>query len=119
MTFDGESCSWEGPTLIEQGTVDISVTNSAEVDFFFAGFLMREPALSQELERTPIGTDMEVVTQRTAFPEGEMAFGWWVAPGEPVNRGPLLPAGIYVFDCLTGGPFDHVWRAAQVEVAAA
>jgi hypothetical protein len=118
VTFDGESCNWEGPTLIEQGTVDISLTNSTDVDFMFAGFLMHEPALSQELERTPIGTDMEVVTQRAAFPDGEMAFAWWISPGEPVNRGQLLPAGVYLLDCLTGGPFDHVWRVAQVEVVA-
>lgn len=118
VTFDGETCSWEGPTLIEQGTVDISLTNSTDLDFMFAGFLMQEPALSQELERTPIGTDMEVVTQRTAFPDGEMAFAWWISPGEPVNRDQLLPAGVYLLDCLTGGPFDHVWRTAQIEVVA-
>lgn len=116
VTFDGDTCNWEGPTLIEQGTVDISLTNSADVDVMYAGFLMQEPALSQELERVPIGTDIEVVTQRTAFPEGEMAFFWWISPGEPVIRGQLLAAGVYLFDCLTGGPFDHVWRAAQIEV---
>ena len=73
VAFDGETCNWEGPTLIEQGAVDISVTNSAEVDFYFAGFLMREPVLSQELERRPLGTDAEVENQRAAFPDGELA----------------------------------------------
>jgi hypothetical protein len=124
VAFDGETCSWEGPTLIEQGTVDISLTNSADVDFFLAGFLMRESALLQELERTPVGTDKEVTPSGTLLPRvtgapsGEMAFGWWISPGEPVDRAWLLTAGIYLFDCLTGGSFDHVWRAAQIEVVA-
>ncbi len=55
VTFDGTTCSYVGPTLIEEGIVEVSMINSADVVFALSGWLMEGEALEADLQRTPIG----------------------------------------------------------------
>jgi hypothetical protein len=120
VVFDGTTCSYEGPTSIEEGLVDFSLTNSASEVFNFATFRMLESALAQELQEHPVGTDWAEPPD-SPVPLGVMSFAG-VYPGEPYRSDWLLDSGTYLFECTTGvqsgGIPEHVWRIAQVEVVA-
>jgi hypothetical protein len=116
MTFDGTTCSYEGPALIEEGLVDFSLTNTAAEAVAIAGWLVEGSALEAQLQRAPIGTDWDTTGEPTV--EGTLDFVGWVEPGESRTTGALLTLGTYLVDCVTGNPTDHVWRAAQFEVVA-
>ena len=117
VEFDGTACSYEGPTLIEEGVVDFSMTNTAERDFFLQGFRMEEATLSQELAAWPVGTDIET-TPDTPMPKGVSWFSWWLQPGESQTSAWLLEPGSYLAHCVVGNPGEHVWRTALIEVVA-
>ncbi|MGB5380691.1 MAG: hypothetical protein WBN35_10065 [Acidimicrobiia bacterium] len=110
--FDGTTCSYEGPTEIEEGTVEFSIANSGNVDFTLAGWLMAGAALEKELQLLPVSSDMKA-TDFDPVPDGHLVFGFYTRPGDPKLRAWPLSAGTYLIDCKTE---DHVWRAAQVEV---
>lgn len=118
VEFDGTACSYEGPTLIEEGIVEFSMTNSADRDFAFAIIQMEEAWLSRELALFPIGSHIET-TPDDPLPEpvGNMRF-FWVSPNESRIQEWALASGFYLLDCATGDPADHVWRVAQIEVVA-
>jgi len=73
ITFDGTTCRYDGPTLIEEGTVAVTVVNTSTESMQFAGFNMPASLLDAELERTPLGTDM-ALTPTTPTPDGTMSF---------------------------------------------
>ena len=73
---------------------------------------MSGAALEAELQRTPVGADMDAPPD-APLPEGEAVFAWVTSPGDSVAMTWPLSAGTYLIDCKTG---DHVWRAAQVEI---
>jgi len=114
VVFDGTTCSYDGPTQIEEGTVEFSIANSGDVDFSLAGWLVAGAALEAELQRTPIGSDMEA-TDLDPVPEGDLVFGWYTSPGDSKLRAWPMSAGTYLIDCKTE---NHVWRPAQVDVVA-
>lgn len=120
VVFDGATCTYEGPTVIEEGLTRFSLTNSAGEVFDFATFRMVESALSRELQEHPVGTDW-AETPGAPIPEGVMSFVS-VNPGEPYRPDWLLESGTYLFECTTGvqagGIPEHVWRIARVEVVA-
>lgn len=37
VVFDGSTCTYDGPTQIEEGTVEFSTSNSAELPFQLIG----------------------------------------------------------------------------------
>lgn len=121
VEFDGTACSYEGPTLIEEGLAQFSVTNSAGEVFEFSTARMMETLLERELQQHPVGTDW-AVPPGTPPPPGVLYFVS-VNPGEPSRPYWLLEPGTYLVECLTGRPSggipEHVWRIAQVEVVAA
>lgn len=114
VEFDGTSCSYDGPTKIEEGMVKFSITNTADRDFTFATIRMEEPALSQSLEGLPIGSDIALEPD-VPLPEGTMRFVL-ISPNESKIEDRPMAAGVYVFDCVAGEPTEHVWRVAQMEV---
>ena len=118
VVFDGTTCVYEGPTLIEEGLVEFAMTSSADEGFNLVTIRMDEPALSQQLEGGPVGTDW-ATTPDTPTPEGELS-SVGVPTGDTLTSGWLLRAGVYLLDCTT--PIravpEHVWRIAQVEVVA-
>ena len=119
MEFDGTACSYEGPTRIEEGLAQVSVTNSSGEVFKFSTVKMVETLLERELQQYPVGTDW--VGPAELLPAGVM-YIVRVNPGEPSRPPWLLEPGTYLVDCTTGGHDGgslHVWRVAQVEVVAA
>lgn len=118
VVFDGTTCSYDGPTVIEEGDVQFTLTNSADETFILSSFRMEEPALSQELAAAPVGTDYATAPD-SPMPDGEDSFVW-VPPGGSmvvVHTWEMTP-GTYVLDCVIGEPTEHVWRVARVEVVA-
>ena len=114
VVFDGSTCTYDGPTQIEEGTVEFSTSNSADVPFQLIGWFMSGDALSEELQRTPVGTDMEMsLTDPGPMPAGELNLGWTTPPGDTQTQAWPFATGTYLIDCVTE---DHVWRPAQVEV---
>jgi hypothetical protein len=116
VVFDGTSCSYEGPTRIEEGSVEFTMTNSGTESFGFVSWRMAvDPqALEYELERTPIGTDMDA--RGEPMPVGVPGFSWYTDTGATSSAVSMLIPGTYLFDCTIGNPPEHVWRVAQVEV---
>ena len=121
VVFDGSSCRWDGPSRIERGEVQITVINTTTDSFTLSGWLLVEPALSEELGRTPLGTDM-ATSSTTPAPAGLNTFLIPVLPQSEVAQ-PLRMEGVgpQIIDCVTSseGNVDHVWRAqTTVEVVA-
>jgi hypothetical protein len=119
VVFDGTTCSYEGPTLIEEGVVEFSFENSADEAFYPIAWLVEEPALTHELELHPVGTDID--TTNEANPDGIVVIQGRIRPGATGFESQLsmrLEPGTYLFDCGTGLGPDRVWRAAQLEVVA-
>ena len=114
IVFDGSTCTYDGPTVIEDGTVEFTLTNSADRRFEFAGWLLSGAALADELERTPVGTDM-ALTESAPMPDGELALHWIPVPGSTLTQPQYLREGTYLIDCVTD---DHVWRPARLEIVA-
>jgi hypothetical protein len=115
MSFDGSVCSYEGPTLIEEGTITFALTNAANRTAELGYVRLEEAELAEELELIPVGSDAAVASP---IPPGYARFVE-MAPGESVMRDYLMRPGFHVLDCATGDPVvDHVWRAAQIEVVA-
>lgn len=114
VTFDGATCSYDGPTQIEEGTVQITNNNSADTPYALYGWLLSGDALADELERTPVGTDMGV-TDADPAPQGEAVLGWPTVPGDSQTLSVAFSTGTYLLDCKTE---DHVWRPAQIEIVA-
>ncbi|NNC91196.1 MAG: hypothetical protein HKN80_01755, partial [Acidimicrobiia bacterium] len=121
ITFDGTSCRYNGPTLIEQGTMEVTAVNTTTQPVDVGGFLMLESRLAAELERTPLGTDM-ALTPTDPMPTGDFYLITAPAGSEGVGLWPIT-AGTHIIDCVTypsaGGAPEHVWRAAStIEVVA-
>lgn len=119
VEFSGTACSYEGPTLIEEGLVEFSLTDLGGEGFNWSSFRMEEPALSQELAEGPIGTDWAEAPD-DPIPDGEMSLVG-VPPDDSIVNGWLMKPGTYLLECtipLRSGLPDHVWRVAQVEVVA-
>jgi hypothetical protein len=119
IVFDGTSCRYDGPTLIETGTVEVTLVNTSTEEIQAAGFFMLESRLAAELERTPLGTDM-ALNPDDPMPAGTPSVVAASAGSEVVGLWPM-PAGTYIIDCVTstGGPTNHVWRAATLVEAVA
>ena len=117
ITFDGAACRYEGPTLIETGTVTFTVVNTSTEPMQFVAFNMPENSLDAELERTPLGTDMSL-SPTAPMPDGEMSFLTTALPGSEFLRPWGMQVGTNIIDCVTEDT-DHVWRAgALVEFVA-
>ncbi len=115
MTFDGSVCIYSGPELIEEGMVEFSMTNSADVEVVFARLEVGESDLREELDAFPVGSEDTGI--RPNPEQGTLSYTL-VAPGESVVRQWPMSAAFYVLDCATIDPTDHRWRAAQIEVVA-
>ena len=114
VVFDGSTCTYDGPTVIEEGTVEFSTTNSGDMWLNLTGWRMSGDALAEELERTPVGTDM-AVTSSDPMPAGQPVLGWYILPGKSHALTWAFTEGTYLVDCVTD---DRVWRPAQLEIVA-
>jgi len=111
VVFDGSTCTYDGPTQIEEGMVEFSIINTGDVDFGLGGWLMSGAALEAELQNLPVGSDMDADLEQ--MPDGDLVFGWYTLPGVSKLRAWPMSAGTHLIDCTTE---DHLWRPAQVEI---
>jgi hypothetical protein len=113
VVFDGASCRYVDPALIETGTVQITFVKTSSERFDVAGWRMPESELTAELERFPLGTDTAEVDQ---LPAGTLVFNIETGAGAEMGGPRWLAAGPHLIDCLTfeGGEHNHVWRSATV-----
>lgn len=123
VVFDGNSCRYDGPTLIEQGNATLTLANTSAEPMNVSGFLMPESELAGEFAGLPLGTDMALRTD-SPMPAGRMALSVDAEPGsEGVGPATFLP-GTYLLDCLYYESASqlapaHVWRAqTTIEVVA-
>ena len=112
VVFDGASCRYEGPTLIERGIVEFTIVNATSQRFDTAGWTILESRLAAELERFPLGTD---TGNLDTMPDGTLFLNAGTEAGsESVVLRDLVP-GTHLIDCLSydGAESNHVWRAAS------
>ncbi|MDJ0663946.1 MAG: hypothetical protein QNJ75_05255 [Acidimicrobiia bacterium] len=114
VVCDGTTCTYEGPTLIEVGKVEVSMTNSSTEILALHGWLMEGEALDFELEQLPIGTDRDVTGE--PMPDGIQWFSMMVDPGQSWTRPLTLGPGTHLLDCKEEGLTEYVWRVAKLEV---
>lgn len=118
VVFDGNSCRYEGPTLIERGIIEFTWVNATSERFAVAGWRMVDPKLTAELDRFPLGAD---TAELSPMPAGLLAINAEVEAGsESVAQRDLI-VGSYLIDCLSydAGVTNHVWRAqSAVEIVA-
>lgn len=122
VTCDGETCTWDGPTALTPGDLQIEFVNDSPRTITFAVWMMNGAALEDQLANRPAGTDIALPPD-DAVPEGELAFYFDVAPGGTQTGSVAVTAGNgYLVDCLTtaasdeGDYYDHLWRPATIDV---
>jgi hypothetical protein len=123
VVFDGESCRYNGPTLIEQGNTSLLLTNTSSDAVSAIGFNIPTSELTAELAAAPLGSDMSLSAD-APMPAGTTAFSVSADPGSEAT-GPLtLLPGTHLIDCLYYESAnsvlpDYVWRAQTlIEVVA-
>ena len=123
VVFDGESCRYSGPTLIEQGNTSLLLTNTSSDAVSAIGFNIPASELGAELAAAPLGSDMSLSAD-APMPAGTTAFSVSADPGSEAT-GPLtLLPGTHLIDCLYYESAnavlpDYVWRAQTlIEVVA-
>ena len=113
VSFDGTSCSYEGPTevsIAEQFTLDVA--NTSEFG------LWAQLVWAKENERDEmvalVGTDFDYAAHDYRPPTAFVDVG----ANAETSSGVFLPApGTYVVDCLSldGAEPQYVWRLAAIE----
>ena len=123
VVFDGESCRYNGPTLIEQGNTTLLLSNTSSDAVSATGFNVPASELTAELAAAPLGSDM-ALSADAPMPAGTTAFSLSADPGSEAT-GPLtLLPGTHHIDCLYYESAnavlpDYVWRAQTlIEVVA-
>ncbi len=124
ITCDGESCTYDGPTSILEGEVEITFANDGPRDMILGVWSMHEATeLAAELERTPVDTD-RALDPGDPVPDGGLRLTLEVAAGQEATGSVFLWAPqTHLIDCLTtatdatgDGYNDHLWRVAEIEV---
>jgi hypothetical protein len=120
ITFDGESCTYNGPSVIEQGSVDFTFVNTSNERAVLVGWrFIDESSLAAELEKLPVGGDIAASEPMPAGGIGSVNVG--TEAGESATAPTGLVADTHALDCATltpAGVAEHVWRAATIEVVA-
>jgi hypothetical protein len=123
VVFDGESCRYNGPTLIEQGNTSLLLVNSSAQAVTATGFNVPASELTAELALAPLGSEM-ALSADAPMPAGTTAFSVSADPGSEAT-GPLtLLPGTHLIDCLyyesaTAFLPTYVWRTQTlIEVVA-
>ena len=115
VVFDGSTCQYVGPTLIEEGNAEFTLVNSSSSTFKLATWrMMSEADLETELARFPLGQDGD---EDGNMPSGQLLLNNSVQPGSELTLTPTLRPGPHINDCLVfvdGAGYDRVVRAATV-----
>ena len=119
LTFDGENCTYEGPTELQAGPVTIDFVNEIEEEEapYFKVNLMRHTG-DETVQNMVDYLGREPSTRH----QPDWVFNpapqpWWtpVRPGQPVNWEGNLKSGTYTMICALLDPFG-VWFGTGLTV---
>ena len=117
LLFDGTACSYSGPAIIEEGSIEFTAINTSDVDVTIGGFALEDSELAAALDVIPLGTD-KAVTAADPGPEGTFWATSTVPAGSEITSVKFIAAGgTTIIDCLYyADPLDaspsQVFRAA-------
>ncbi len=120
VVFDGESCTYTGPSEVTAGGLtSVVLENSSDIDIDAIVLrLPNEDSLQTALDQLAPGSGSDVLF---GLPPGSVREAWLQAPAGGRNEEQLLlQDGIYLFDCgrIPSGESspDYVWRGGSFEV---
>lgn len=123
VVFDGTSCRYNGPTLIEQGNATLVLVNTSTEAVSAMGFNMPASELTAELALAPLGTAM-ALSPDAPVPAGRLVASVSADPGSEISGPITLLPGTHLIDCLyyenaADMAPAHLWRAQTlIEVVA-
>jgi hypothetical protein len=115
LTFDGNTCQYDGPTVVDEGQVNIVLKNKSDYELSLWATRLDEGKTWQDI-LSYIGTP--------GTPHEPPAWSDWTlsgtgsVPGNPDAQGYILKAGLYAINCCTCNEPEHkgVWPGAALEV---
>jgi hypothetical protein len=120
LTFDGERCTYEGPSEgVITEPLNLTLINNSDV-FTFGGVAWVQPDLLEELMPT-VGTDFPF-SEEGAIGVVESLWAFFVEAASrseaSINAFAATP-GTYVLECITteGATRTHYWRPAVIELS--
>lgn len=120
VVFDGTTCIYDGPTMIEHGGIEFTLINESAIPMQTAALLYDDPAdYRAALDSLPVGTDADVPYAEVP-PGFNFGFVLNVEPGQQATTLTLLDIGEYILQCADNQPEesipDHIWVAATFEI---
>ena len=127
VVFDGTSCIYDGPTVIEHGGIEFTLINESSIPAQTAALLYDDPAdYRAALDSLPVGTDADFTDTEVpligdiGIGQGLFGFSLRVEPGQQAAMLTLLDIGEYILMCADnhrgeGNP-DHLWVPATFEI---
>jgi hypothetical protein len=117
LTFDGETCKYDGPSVVTEGEVTIILNNETEYELDLWAARLDEGRTWQEMLDYigPPGSSVEL----PSWSDGTMIAA--DVPGNPNATVYQLREGLYGISCCTCGEIKGprgVWPGASLEVRA-
>lgn len=127
VVFDGTTCIYDGPTVIERGGIEFTLINESAIPMQTAALLYDDPAdYRAALDSLPVGTDADVADTEVPLigdqlvPGLRFGFVLNVEPGQQAATLTLLDIGEYILMCADNHPDegtpDHLWVPATFEI---
>lgn len=120
VVFDGTNCIYDGPTKIEHGGIEFTLTNESTTSIHLFALLYDDPAdYEADLDSLAVGEDADITL--TEVPPG-LHFGLNLdaQPGQQATTLTILDSGNHILQCghiPTAERFpDHIWKAATIEI---
>ena len=114
LTFDGKTCHYEGPEILSEGVLTVTLVNESEYDADLWAVKIEEGKTWQDM-LDHIGTPGSYVH----FPEWSGGIMTAQVPDNPDAKVFTLTEGLYAFCCCTCeevvGP-QGVWPGASLQV---
>ena len=118
VNFDGEKCSYEGPSAITAGGIEFTLANSSDHNVGLVAIHFEDvEQFEAAIEEFPVGAAKE--PEGDEFPDGvSLQMNMQSEPGAEAQTLGAFEPGSYVLDCYTRaatGP-DWLWRAGTFEI---
>ena len=127
VVFDGTTCIYDGPTVIEKGGIEFTLINESAIPAQTAALLYDDPAdYRAALDSLPVGSDADFTDTEVPLIGDQLVaglrFGFVlnVEPGQQAATLTLLDIGEYILMCADNHPGnstpDHIWVPATFEI---